>query len=181
MSRNNSENKLINIAKFKSAPWMLTASGELGQTEIHGKRANPQIMRYFSASRFWGKDDSGAENAWCASFVAWVMKQHGYEPVAHAYRALSWMSFGKAIDKPVMGSIAIKKRGRGGGHVGFVVGQSSTGKYLFILGGNQGDSVSIARYPANIWEAFVVPSQFDLSLSSLPIYTQSANVASSEE
>jgi uncharacterized protein (TIGR02594 family) len=91
------------------------------------------------------------------------------------------MSFGKAIDKPVMGSIAIKKRGRGGGHVGFVVGQSSTGKYLFILGGNQGDSVSIARYPANIWEAFVVPSQFDLSLSSLPIYTQSANVASSEE
>ena len=158
---------------------MKTAHDELGQSEVPGFKANPRIIQYFSASNFWGKDDSGDENAWCGSFVAWVMKKNGYTPVKSAYRAKSWKNFGKKIVTPIQGAIAIKSRTRGG-HVGFVIGQSSTGKYLFILGGNQGDKVSIAKYPASVWETFVVPAGFDESAGRLPIYTSPAVAASTE-
>lgn len=160
-------------------PWMKTAYGELGQSEVFRVKANPRIIQYFSASKFWGTDDSGGENAWCGSFVAWVMEKHGYTPVKEAYRAKSWKNFGQTIKTPIQGAIAIKSRNRGG-HVGFVVGQSSTGKYLFILGGNQGNKVSIAKYPASVWETFVVPAGFGESTGRLPIYTSPALAASTE-
>ncbi|GGB16141.1 TIGR02594 family protein [Agarivorans gilvus] len=166
-------------ALFCFAPWMKTAYKELGQSEVPGFKANPRIIQYFSASNFWGKDDSGGKNAWCASFVAWVMKKHGYTPVKNAFRAKSWENFGKTISTPVQGAIAIKSR-KGGGHVGFVVGQSATGQYLFILGGNQGDKVSIAKYKTSVWDTFVVPAGFDESTGRLPIYTSPAVLASTE-
>ncbi|USD64334.1 TIGR02594 family protein [Vibrio sp. SCSIO 43136] len=165
---------------FNFAPWMKSAYKELGQSEIPGVKANPRVLQYFTASKFWGTDDSGGQNAWCASFVAYVMKSNGYSPVKNAFRAKSWKEFGEVIESPLQGSIAIKSR-RGGGHVGFVVGKSSTGKYLFILGGNQGDKVSIARYPAHVWETFVLPSDIDASEGILPVYTASSVVAGSEE
>ncbi|RCU50589.1 TIGR02594 family protein [Corallincola holothuriorum] len=158
---------------------MKTAYQELGQSEVAGPKANPKIIQYFSAAKFWGTDDSGGKNAWCASFVAWVMQKHGYTPVKNAFRAKSWKDFGKTINAPVQGAIAIKSRA-GGGHVGFVVGQSATGNNLFILGGNQGNKVSIARYPASVWETFVVPATFDESSGLLPIYTSPAVAASTE-
>ena len=80
-------------------PWMKTAYGELGQSEVSGVKANPRIIQYFSASKFWGTDDSGGENAWCGSFVAWVMEKHGYTPVTEAYRAKSWKNFGQTINQ----------------------------------------------------------------------------------
>jgi hypothetical protein len=49
----------------------------------------------FKASKFWGTDDSGGKNAWCASFVAWVMKKNSYAMVENAFRAKAWTSFGK--------------------------------------------------------------------------------------
>lgn len=84
-------------ALFCFAPWMKTAYKELGQSEIPGAKANPNIIKYFSASKFWGTDDSGGENAWCASFVAWVMKKHGYSPVENAFRAKSWKNLAKPL------------------------------------------------------------------------------------
>ncbi|MCO1336839.1 TIGR02594 family protein [Microbulbifer sp. OS29] len=167
------------ITNFCFIPWMRTAYKELDQSEVAGVKANPRILQYFSASKFWGTDDSGGKNAWCASFVAWVMKEHGYTPVKNAFRAKSWKAFGKSIGEPIQGAIAIKSR-KGGGHVGFVVGKSPAGKHLFILGGNQDDKVSISQYPISVWETFVVPSNFDVSNSRLPIYTSTASVVTTE-
>ncbi|MCP4490327.1 MAG: TIGR02594 family protein [Gammaproteobacteria bacterium] len=165
--------------QFIFTPWMKTASEELGQSEVAGAQANPRILTYFTASKFWGTDDSGGKNAWCGSFVAWVMKQNGYTPVKSAFRAKSWKNFGKAIKSPIGGAIAIKSR-KGGGHVGFVVGKSASGKELFILGGNQGDKVSVAKYSADVWETFVVPKEFNESSGRLPVYTAPAVDASTE-
>lgn len=164
---------------FLFTPWMKTAYGELGQSEVAGAKANPRILNYFKASKFWGADDSGGKNAWCGSFVAWVMKENGHTPVKNAFRAKSWKDFGKTIKDPIFGAIAIKSR-KGGGHVGFVVGKSASGKELFILGGNQGDKVSIAKYPRNVWETFVVPKTFDKNFGRLPVYTAPAEKAGSE-
>jgi len=150
-----------------------------GEAEIPGIKANPQIVEYFKASKFWGSDDSGGQNAWCGSFVAWVMQQNKMEPVKNAFRAKEWASFGKPLDKPVFGAIGIKSR-KGGGHVAFVVGQSADGNYLYMLGGNQSNSVNVAKYKKELWDDFVVPANFDPSSASLPIYTQKASVAGSE-
>ncbi len=154
-----------------AAPWMQTAEQEIGQKEVAGNKANPRILQYFNSSGFWGKDDTGSANAWCASFVSWIMEQHGHTPPANAFRAKEWKNFGKTIANPVYGAIGIKSR-TGGGHVAFVVGKSSDGKKLYMLGGNQGDEVNISEYPADVWTTFVVPSSYDASRDSLPIYTK---------
>ncbi|WP_426360565.1 TIGR02594 family protein [Pseudocolwellia sp. HL-MZ19] len=132
------------------------------------------------ASKFWGTDDTGGTNAWCGSFVSWIMKQNNIEPVKSAYRAKEWANFGKKIDKPVYGAIGIKSR-NGGGHVAFVVGQSADGKSLYMLGGNQENTVNVTKYNTDVWETFVVPTDFDATTETLPIYTQKSSVAGSEE
>lgn len=161
-------------------PWMKTALKEVGQAEVSGKKANPRILEYFKASKFWGTDDSGSKNAWCASFVAWVMKENGYTAVENAFRAKAWTSFGKKISVPVYGAIGIKSR-RGGGHVAFVMGQSSDGKYLFMLGGNQGDMVQVKKYPLSVWNTFVVPANFNSDDIGLPVYSKPAANAGRED
>lgn len=163
-----------------SLPWMVIAKREIGQAEVTGKKANPKILEYFKASKYWGSDDSGASNAWCASFVAWVMKQSGFSPVAEAYRAKKWAIFGQKIKAPVYGAIGIKGR-KGGGHVAFVVGQSRDGKHLFMLGGNQEDMVQVKRYPLNVWDSFVFPRGYDTSKITLPVYTKHAANAGRED
>ncbi len=173
-------NNLAKIQYPKVAPWMSTAMKELGQKEVPGKKSNPQIMEYFKASKFWGKDDSGSENAWCASFTSWVMKQHSYAKPKSAYRAKSWLNFGKTLSKPVYGAIGIKSR-VGGGHVAFVVGQSKDGKLLYMLGGNQKDEVNIRSYDKSIWEKFVVPTDYDAKNDLLPVYNKEAKAAGRED
>ncbi|MBH0059433.1 TIGR02594 family protein [Pseudoalteromonas sp. SWXJZ94C] len=157
--------KLINLSAISNvsvalkipatkASWMKTAAGEVGEAEVPGVKANPQILEYFKASKFWGNDDSGGQNAWCGSFVAWVMKKNNMDPVKNAFRAKEWASFGKSISAPVYGAIGIKSR-KGGGHVAFVVGQSADGNYLYMLGGNQSNSVNVAKYKKEVWDSFV--------------------------
>ncbi len=42
---------------FLFTPWVKTAYGELGQSEVAGAKANPRILNYFNVSKFWGTDD----------------------------------------------------------------------------------------------------------------------------
>lgn len=154
-----------------SAPWMQTAEQELGQKEVAGSKANPRILEYFKSSKFWGKDDTGKDNAWCASFVSWVMEKHGHTPPAAAFRAKEWANFGKKIERPIYGAIGVKSR-KGGGHVAFVMGKNSDGSKLYMLGGNQGDEVNVSEYAADVWETFVVPTHYDVSRETLPVYTK---------
>ena len=170
---------IVSPSSANKALWMKTAYEELGEKEVAGKKANPKILQYFKSSKFWGTDDSGGANAWCASFISWVMKQHGYQPPPNAFRAKSWSGFGKTVTLPTYGSIGIKSR-KGGGHVAFVVGKSSDAKTLYMLGGNQDDEVNIRSYDKNVWTTFVLPSDYDASLDTLPIYTKNANESGSE-
>lgn len=169
----------LKIDRANKSPWMATAQHELGEHEISGSKANPKILAYFKSAKFWGTDDSGKENAWCASFTAWVMEQHGYTPPKNSFRAKSWANFGTKVINPTYGAIGIKSR-TGGGHVAFVVGASQDGKSLYMLGGNQSDEVNIRQYDRNVWETFVVPSDYDASDDWLPTYQQGALKSSSE-
>jgi uncharacterized protein (TIGR02594 family) len=160
------------------AIWIDSAQAEIGQREISGPTANPRILEYFKASKFWGEDDTGGQNAWCGSFTAWVMSQHGFIPPKNSFRAKEWLKFGQLLDKPVYGAIGVKMR-KGGGHVAFVVGQSLDGARYYMLGGNQGDSVNVTEYVATAWSGFVFPPG-TVSSTTLPIYDGVAGQAGSE-
>lgn len=164
-------------------PWMPTAWGEEGVSEYAGAKMNPRIAAYFKAAKFWGTDDSGGANAWCASLVAYVMKTAGYDIATDAFRAREWAErwpAGKKASRPVYGAIAVKTR-KGGGHVGFVVGTvPDKPGYLAILGGNQGDSTNVRHYRQSDFHSFMVPKDYDYSCCVLEEYTGKATAGGSE-
>jgi len=176
-------NKVVvqNKLRGEKSMWLSIAKNELGTKEYRGKvRSNKAIEKYHDIAGIgWAKDDV----PWCGSFVAYVMDTAGFKIVRYSARAKSWLNFGKSVDRPVLGAIAIKSRGlhpaikpirkgdrKGSGHVGFVVGESSDGKYIYLLGGNQGDAVNVRRYPTNVFLDFRVPNK-TVVYGKLPILT----------
>lgn len=117
--------------------WMNEAARHLGEKEIPGKLHNPRIVRWTRELGGWWSDD---ETPWCGTFVAWCLRASGFEPPRHWYRARAYAEWGAPVT-PRVGAIAVFGR-KGGGHVGFIVGESASD--LYILGGNQGNMVNIS-------------------------------------
>jgi len=127
------------------------ASFQIGIKEITGDQDNATIVSWSHEIGLpWVNDD---ETPWCAIFVYWVLMKCGLPYSANAL-ALSFMNYGYAVDEPEPGDIAVFKREGGKGHVGFFLGYSKDGKRVFILGGNQGNSVSIVAYDLSNLVAF---------------------------
>jgi uncharacterized protein (TIGR02594 family) len=72
------------------------------------------------------------------------MRTTGHALPKHYYRAKAWLDWGTYLPSPEVGCVVVFLRD-GGGHVGFVVGRDLQ-KNLLVLGGNQGDAVSIAAF-----------------------------------
>lgn len=119
-------------------PWLVVARKELGVKERQGSDDNPRIVEYHSVTTLRATDD---EVPWCASFVGWCLAQAGYNHTRSA-AARSYLTYGLKTDIGI-GNIAVLTR-TGGGHVAFVVGWD--GAYVWLLGGNQSDAVTMARY-----------------------------------
>lgn len=128
------------------APRHLLKAVELfGTTETVGRMNNPVIMG-------WAKE-LGLENVytadsipWCGLFVSIVMQRANRPVVKDPLWALNWNKFGVQVSTPMLGDILTFSR-NGGGHVGIYVGEDATA--FHVLGGNQGDKVSIARIAKN--------------------------------
>ena len=125
---------------------MKTAFGEYGVKEIRGENDHPQIVRYFSEIGFDGEKLKD-ETAWCSAYANWVAKTAGYE-FSGRLNARSWLDVGEQTTNPEFGDVVVlwreKKRGWKG-HVGFYIRQ--TMDQIYILGGNQNNSVCIKPYP----------------------------------
>jgi uncharacterized protein (TIGR02594 family) len=84
---------------------------------------------------------------WCGDFTETCIKLAlPGEPFPGAlginpYWARNWALFGRDVS-PVYGAVLVFSRGSGG-HVGFAVGQDA--ECFHVLGGNQGDAVSVVR------------------------------------
>ncbi len=108
---------------------------------------NPKVLQYFAdVGHSWVQDD---ETAWCAAFVGAMLKRAG---MAHTGKlnARSYLEWGDPVepDDACPGDLAIYWRGSPDdwrGHVGFVAGITDSGDFM-ILGGNQGNQVSIRPY-----------------------------------
>lgn len=124
--------------------WLRRAEAFLGVEEISGAGSNPIIAGFFKRTVQKALSD---DIAWCAAFVCAALEACGIES-PKSLLARSFTKWGVTLDNPQVGCIAVFYRGsRSGwkGHVGIVVGQTLDGK-LAILGGNQGDMVTIRAY-----------------------------------
>ena len=130
----------------KEPGWLLAARAKLGTREAPGAANSPTIMGW--AKRLGTKVLGMVYNAdsvpWCGLFVAACVAEDGLTAAPIAVRAKSWAAWGQSIrpERLAPGAVLVFER-QGGGHVGFYVGEDTTSYH--VLGGNQGDAVTIAR------------------------------------
>ena len=125
----------------------IEAVNQLGQKEIEGAEDNPVIVNYAKESNFGWVDDD--ETPWCSIFLNWCAAKAGLEKSSKA-NARSWLLVGDKTENPEPGDIVVLWRGAVDsweGHVGILFGFSKDSKRVYILGGNQGNQVSIAGFP----------------------------------
>lgn len=132
--------------------WLLEARRHHGVAEVPGPKNSPVIQSWLHKLRAWWVDD---ETPWCGVFVAACMDTVGIKLPKLWMRAKSWAEWGTRLSAPVPGCVVVLER-QGGGHVGFVVGRSAKGD-LMVLGGNQGNRVSIAPFERSRVVAYVWP------------------------
>lgn len=113
-----------------------------GIQELAGKsQNNPRIVWYHAFTTLKATDD---ETPWCSAFMCACAESNGYKSTRSA-AAKSWLDYGEEGTGEV-GDIAIFKR-VGGYHVAFINSQYRKGDRLIeVLGGNQRDSISVAKY-----------------------------------
>lgn len=126
------------------APWLSEAWREFGEAEHAGARENPRIVAMF---REVGHPDvERDEVAWCAAFCGACLERAGIAST-RSLLARSYLKWGASLLDPRVGAIAVLSRGAdpGKGHVGFWLGE--TDDDVILLGGNQKNAVSVARFP----------------------------------
>jgi len=146
--------------------WLSLARLDIGTHEGVGKDNNPKVLAYFKDAGFSGiKDD---ETAWCAAFVGAILHRAGI-PNEKTLSARKYEEWGVPLKAPMLGCVGVKRR-QGGeawqGHTGFVVAANTS--YVWLLGGNQADQVSIAAFPRWQFTAFRWPSAVPFTLEKLP-------------
>lgn len=118
-----------------------------GTLEEPGSKNNPTILAWakeVGVDKFYTADSI----PWCGLWMAVIADRSGWTPPKSPLWALSWSNFGEYVKEspkpnaPSLGDVLVFVR-NGGGHVGLYVGEDVSSFY--VLGGNQSDSVSIAR------------------------------------
>jgi uncharacterized protein (TIGR02594 family) len=137
--------------------WLREAERHLGTREWPGRRHNPSVLKFFAKAGFAGIRDD--ETPWCAAFVNAVLA-NVHLPTTGKLTARSFLNWGKPISSAERGAIAVFRRGRSAwqGHVGFVLEADAT--HIMLLGGNQSNAVTKARYPRSKLLGFRWPSAF---------------------
>ena len=126
---------------LESAPRHFLKAIELfGTTEIVGPKHNPVILEWATETNL--RHYTNDEIPWCGLYMAIVMKRANREVVKDPLFARNWAKFGVEVKEPMFSDVLVFSRGSGG-HVGFYIGEDKTSYH--VLGGNQGDAVSIVR------------------------------------
>lgn len=120
----------------------------LGVAEYPGPKSNPEIAKFFDLAPDW-LDQDDSTTAWCGLFRGYVghVTMTGL-PREH-YRARRWMEWGEAVTlaQAVRGDTVITQRS-GGHHVALF--DRMEGHVVYLLGGNQGNKVSIAAFSSGV-------------------------------
>ncbi len=153
----------------KELPWIVEAKKVFGKHEVRDKAF---LQKYLKSDGKTLGDPSALP--WCGDFIETVIKNSlPTEPFTgelgkNPYWARNWALFGKTTT-PCYGAIGVFVRPGGGGHVGILIGEDSTDYY--VLGGNQGDSVSVTRIDKSRIIASRWPSTYKATNKQLPKLT----------
>lgn len=131
-------------------PILDVAETYLGTAEFPGAKQSPKILKMFAdTGNAWVQSD---ETPWCAAFVGAVLAQCGIKGTGKL-NARSYLDWGQRIDlrDARQGDVVILSRGndKTQGHVAFLYVKSINGSTVELLGGNQGDRVSVAHFPVS--------------------------------
>jgi uncharacterized protein (TIGR02594 family) len=90
------------------------------------------------------------EIPWCSSFANYCADIACF-PGAHSAAARSWLDYGVVLDKPILGCFVIFERkdasNPNAAHIAICEHPDISNGIIRVIGGNQSDSVSVARYP----------------------------------
>lgn len=141
-------------------PWMEEARLYLG---LHEEDDNDELLNYLKSDGDTLGDPS--IHPWCGDFVATVIQTvlPEEEIPGNPYLAYNWgQEFGVPLDDPCYGAVVDFWRGSPTswkGHVGFIVGWDDD--YIYCLGGNQSDSVTISKISRDRIRAILWPYTTD--------------------
>jgi uncharacterized protein (TIGR02594 family) len=100
---------------------------------------------------------------WCADFMNFVLRRAGGKGT-QSRAARSFLDYGKRLDGPRVGAIAIlyrKGNNNNSGHVGVVRGTDGQGNPI-LVSGNHGPTVTQSVYPKSKVMAYVMPPNYVL-------------------
>jgi uncharacterized protein (TIGR02594 family) len=98
---------------------------------------------------------------WCADFMNYVLRKAGGKGT-QSRAARSFLEYGKRLDGPRVGAIAILyRKGLNSGHVGVVRGTDGQGNPI-LVSGNHGPTVQQSVYPKAKVMAYVMPPNYVL-------------------
>jgi len=125
------------------------ASSYLGVRELADAQSNPQIDKWI---RDINPNLATDSTAWCSAFVNGVADEAGFKG-SGKLNAKSWLKVGDEVPaaQAQQGDVVVlwrDKKSSWKGHVGFFHGYDKKGN-IRVLGGNQGNQVSIKTYPSN--------------------------------
>lgn len=162
--------------------WLTKAYLYLGVKEISGSKHAQKIITWWQLIRSAFRDD---ETPWCAAFVGGVLEECGIRSSRSA-AARSYNKWGVELEGPAYGCIVTFWRvspKSASGHVGFVVGRDKQGN-LMVLGGNQGDQVSVKAFALSRVLSYRWPQSIALPYSdgllTLPLIESSGGLSTNE-
>jgi uncharacterized protein (TIGR02594 family) len=123
--------------------YIAAALGEIGVIEdTRPYKSAKRIEEYHAATTGGAMPD---DVPWCSSFLCWCMERAGIRST-RSKAAASWLRWGAACaPRPwavcVFGKL--HEDARGTGHVALSLGLTS--KYVYVIGGNQQNAVTIAQ------------------------------------
>lgn len=130
-------------------PWFLWTLLEVGVKETPGRGSTQRVLDYRKlAGVALTGDDSDVP--WCRILVGAAFRNIGL-PIAASALARSIESDQNFVrlNGPALGAVAVFWRNSprsGLGHVGFYRAETKT--HIYVLGGNEGDRVDVAPFPA---------------------------------
>lgn len=121
---------------------LLAALALLGTVETPGAASSPVIMGWAHELGLSEASYPGDEVPWCGLFMGKVALDAGQARPPVLLRAHSWAGFGVEQKVAMLGDVLVFER-QGGGHVALYIGEDNSAYH--VLGGNQGDAVTITR------------------------------------
>jgi uncharacterized protein (TIGR02594 family) len=135
------------VTDYTYCPWMKVAEHLVGTREVPGPRHSSAILRMWESIKVSFRDD---ETPWCAGFVGHCLETAGV-PSTRSAAARSYLKWGTSYPDTGMclGAVVVLSRpgSAWSGHVGFLAGRHPKKGLVYVLGGNQGDTVCYAAFP----------------------------------